>query len=177
MVCCSQKSKEEPRRNVGRPPKGTPPKEHTAQDLRGAKFVLGKVPQNLSGRQSAQLEMIAKFDPQLYRPYLLKERLWLVFHLDTDNGMTELDKWIKSAQHCLTPEFVELQSKIRRHYNAINATLTHGLSNARSEAVNNKATLSICMAYGFRNMNNLLVMVMLRCSDIKVQLTWEYQRA
>lgn len=172
-----KKAKAEPKRKVGRPPKGTPPRDRTANDLRGAKFTLGKSPQNLSGKQVAQLELIAKSNPRLYRAYLLKERLRLVFQMEVEAGMNELDKWIKSAQHCRIPEFVELQRKIRRHYEAIRATLTHGLSNARLEAVNNKVTLSIRMAYGFRNMDNLLAMVMLRCSDIKVQLPWEYHAA
>ncbi|MDD3810616.1 MAG: transposase, partial [Erysipelotrichaceae bacterium] len=67
----------------------------------------------------------------------------------------------------------ELQRKIRRHYDAIIETLRSGLSNARIEAVNNKIKLSIRMAYGFRNMDKMIDMIMLRCSDIKVQLPWE----
>ena len=170
-------AKAQPQRAAERPTRKTPPKDQTARDMRGAKYALGKAPQNLTIRQSAQLEIIAKSNPKLYRAYLLKERLRLIFKMDAKTGMCELDRWVKSAQRCRIPEFVELQRKIRRHYEAIRATLTHGLSNARLEAVNNKVTLAIRMAYGFRNMDNLLAMVMLRCSDIRVQLPWEYQTA
>jgi hypothetical protein len=51
------------------------------------------------------------------------------------------------------------------------------LSNARIEAVNNKIKLTIRMAYGFRNINNMIDMIMLRCSDIDVKLPWEAQVA
>jgi len=34
--------------------------------------------------------------------------------------------------------------------------------------------LSIYMAYGFRNMDNMLDMIMLRCSDIEACLPWEH---
>ena len=84
-----------------------------------------------------------------------------------------MEHFIKWAQHCRIPEFVELQRKIRRHYAAILATLEHRLSNARIEAVNNKIKLTIRMAYGFRNIDNMIDMIMLRCSDIEVQLPWE----
>jgi hypothetical protein len=30
------------------------------------------------------------------------------------------------------------------------------------------------MAYGFRNIDNMLDMIMLRCSDIEVRLPWEH---
>ncbi|MCR4554064.1 MAG: transposase [Succinivibrionaceae bacterium] len=46
------------------------------------------------------------------------------------------------------------------------------LSNAAVEATNRKINLSIYMAYGFRNMDNMLDMIMLRCSDIEVRLPW-----
>ncbi len=52
-------------------------------------------------------------------------------------------------------------------------TIEYGLTNARIEAINNKIKLSIRMAYGFRNLDNMMAMIMLRCSDIKVKLPWE----
>lgn len=169
-----KKAKAEPKRSVGRPPKDAPPKDTTARDLRGARFTLGKAPEHLTKSQEAQLEFIAKSDPRLYRAYLLKEALRLIFRMDEAEGRRELNAWIKWAQHCRIKVFVELQRKIRRHYDAIMATLKYHLSNARIEALNNKIALSIRMAYGFRNMENLLDMVMLRCSDIKVLLPYGY---
>ena len=168
------KAKAQPKRPVGRPPKDAPPRDTTAKDMRGARYTLGKAPEHLTERQAAQLEFIAKSDPRLYRAYLLKEALRLIFQLDLDNGRDALDRWIKWAQHCRIKVFVELQRKIRRHYDAILATLETGVSNARLEAINNKVTITVRMAYGFQNIDNLLDMVMLRCSDIKVQLPYQY---
>ena len=143
--------------------------------MKGSRFALGKAPENLTGKQEAQLEFIAKSDKRLYRAYLLKEKLRLVFQCkDAETAQTELDAWIKWAQHCRIKTFVELQRKIRRHYDAILATMEYHLSNAVVEATNRKIKLSIYMAYGFRNMDNMLDMIMLRCSDIEVRLPWEY---
>lgn len=73
--------------------------------------------------------------------------------------------------------FVELQRKIRRHYYAILATMESHLFNAVVEAANRKIKLSIYMTYGFGNINNMLDIIMLRCSDIDVRLPWEYHLA
>lgn len=89
----------------------------------------------------------------------------------------ELDGWIKWAQHCRIKVFVELQRKIRRHYDAILATMEHHLSNAVLEATNRKIKLVVYMAYGFRNIDNMIDMIMLRCSDIDVRLPWDYEAA
>ena len=65
---------------------------------------------------------------------------------------------------------MELQRKVKRHIDAIVATATHGLTNARVEAVNNKIKLIVKMAYGFRNIDNLFSMVMLKCSGLEMPL-------
>lgn len=163
-----------PKRKPGRPPKGTPPKDTTASEIKHSKYALGKNPENLTANQQAKLELIAKTDNRLWRAYKLKEELRTVFRLDEDAGRKQLDHWIKWAQRSRIPAFVELQRKIRRHYGAIMATLENGLSNARIEAVNNKIKLSIRMAYGFRNIGNMIDMIMLRCSELTVPLPWEW---
>ena len=70
----------------------------------------------------------------------------------------------------------KLQRKIRRHKNAIIATITNGISNARIEATNNKIKLSVRMAYGFRNIDNLISMIMLRCGGLNIGLPGRAQR-
>ena len=169
-----KKAAPEQKRKPGRPPKGTPAKNSAASEIKGAKYALGKNPEHLTANQQAKLELIAKTNSRLWRAYKLKEELRTVFRLDRETGQEQLDHWIRWAQHCRIPAFVELQRKIRRHYDAILATLESGLSNARIEAVNNKIKLSIRMAYGFRNIRNMIDMIMLRCSDLTVPLPWEW---
>lgn len=161
-----------PRRKVGRPAKGTPTKNTAVKEFKGTKYVLGKNPENLTENQYAKLKLIADTDNRLWRAYKLKEELRAVFKLDEIQGQKLLVHWIKWARHCRIPSFVELQKKICRHYNAILSTLSSGLSNARVEAVNNKIKLTIRMAYGFKNLDNMVDMVMLRCSNIKIPLPW-----
>jgi transposase len=155
----------------GRPAKGTPPKvPDRAAVMKDARYPLLKNPENLTEGQAAKLRMVAMSDGRLYRAYLLKEKLRLLFKLTTAEARMEMAAWIKWAQHCRIPQFVELQRKVRRHMEAIFATIENGLSNARIEAVNNKIKLTIRMGYGFRNIDNLLALVMLRCSNVTITL-------
>ena len=67
--------------------------------------------------------------------------------------------------------FWDLRMKIKRHFSAIVAVAKFKLSNAHSEATNNKIKLIICTAFGFRNLDNLAVMVMLSCSALRPVLS------
>ena len=57
------------------------------------------------------------------------------------------------------------------------AVLEDVVCNAVLEATNRKIQLSVYMAYGFRKIDNLIDMIMLRCSDIDVRLPWNYEAA
>jgi transposase len=101
---------------------------------------------------------------------LLKEKLRLVFRHPFEKAKEELEAWLAWAQRCRIPQFVELRKKIARHFDAILSSVKFGLSNARREAINNKIKVSIRMAYGFRNIENMLALIMLSCSGVDLTL-------
>lgn len=129
-----------------------------------------KNPENLTQNQQATMEMIIKSDKKLYRAYLLKEGLRAVFKYDYAGAIIELDRWLAWAQRCRIKEFVALGKKIKRHKPAILSTIKNGLSNARVEAINNKIKVTIRMGYGFRNIDNLIALVRLKCGGDIVSL-------
>lgn len=165
-------AKQEPKRGRGRPKpeENVNPLRKQAQAIKGSRYPLLKNPEDLTASQQATLDVVQKSNTKLYRAYRLKEGLREIFRLPPDKVKTQLDTWLSWAQRCRIPEFVELGKKIRRHHDSIIATMKHGLSNARVEAINNKIKLTVKMAYGFRNIDNLLALLMLRCSNIKVCL-------
>jgi transposase len=159
------------RRKRGRPRKGEEaPPEQKDKAIKGARYPLFKNPENLTDGQAATIELIAKSNPRLYRAYLLKEMLRLLFQHTFSGAKGELERWISWARRCRIPPFVELQKKICRHFDAILSTIKHGLSNARIEAINNKIKLTVRMGYGFRNIDHLIALVMLRCSNVNLML-------
>lgn len=123
-----------------------------------------------SANQETQLQFLTKANPKLYRAYLLKENLRLALKAGPDEIVGALTKWMAWAQRCRIPVFRELRKKIKRHFDAIVAAARFKLSNARSEAANNKIKLIIRTAFGFRNVDNMVAAVMLACSDCRPSL-------
>jgi len=132
-----------------------------ARQLKGCRYALWKNPQDLTGRQAAKLAWIAKHNHQLYRAYLLKEHLRLVFQHRGPEAVPMLDDWLAWARRCQIPAFVELYHRIKRHRAGIVASVTHGLSNGLTESVNTKLRLITRMAYGFSSTDNLIALCLL----------------
>lgn len=155
------------RSNSSRRRSGHPAKSHP---LKRARYALWKNPENLTERQKEKLAWIAKTDPRLYRAYLLKEGLRHVFVLKGEAGTEALDRWIAWAQRCRIPAFVELQRKIRRHRQPIDAALEHGLSQGLIESTNTKIRLLTRLAFGFANPEALIALAMLALGGYRPSL-------
>ena len=145
--------------------------KHKASEIKRSSYALGKAPENLTDNQKIRLEMIAKQNPKLYRAYQIKESLRLLLKLDdVELAEKELKSWLWRASHSRIPAICDLSSKIRRHKEHILNTIRLGISNARIEATNNKIKLIIRKAYGFRNINNMIDLIYLICSDLDIPL-------
>lgn len=157
------------RRRAGRLKKGEEAPKDPAKEVKGLCYPLLKNPEDLSDRQAGALDALGKSGSVLWRGYLLKEGLRAVFKAG-EGASDALDRWLSWACRCRIPSFVELSRKVRRRKDAILRSVELGVSNARVEAVNNKIKVSIRQGYGFRNVDNLIALVMLRCSDLKPRL-------
>ena len=142
-----------------------------ASTIKGSMYALGKNPENLTENQKEQLEIVTAIDNKLCRGYARKEQLRLILHMKNEPmARIALKKWLWWASHSRIPAFIELGKKIRRHFQHILNTIRLGISNARIESTNNKIKLIIRRAYGFRNIQNMIDMVMLICSDLHIPL-------
>ena len=132
-----------------------------AKAVKDSRFALWKNPENLTTRQRAKLDWIAKAEPRLYRAYLLKEALRLVFRLPPDEAPAALDAWITWARRSRIPIFIKLQRTVVEQKAAILASIEHGLSNGLIESVNTKIRLITRMAFGFASPDALIALAML----------------
>lgn len=169
--------KKAPPRTPGRPKEDDPATQEIrqaadkAEKIKNSSYALGKAPEHLTEKQKIRVEMISKTDKRLYRSYCLKESLRLLLKLkNPDEAEVELKHWLWRASHSRIPAVYELYKKIKRHKDHILNAIRLGMSNARIEATNNKIKLVIRKAYGFRNTQNLIDMVYLVCSDLRIHL-------
>lgn len=153
----------EPKRGRGRPPADAPPRPGSQQvkALKGARYALWKNPEDLTERQQTKLAWIARTDPCMYRAYLLKEGLRLVFRLPLQAAADALDRWVSWARRCRIPAFVKLQKSIVKHRDRILAAIEHNLSNGLIESTNTKIRLITRMAFGFHSTDALIAIAML----------------
>lgn len=153
----------EPKRGRGRPRTDAAPRpgSERAKALKGARYSLWKNPENLTENQQVKLAWIAATDPRLYRAYLLKEGLRVVFQLPYDEAVEALDRWISWARRCRIPAFVKLQKSIVKHRARILAAIEHNLSNGLIESTNTKIRLITRIAFGFKSPEALIALALL----------------
>lgn len=169
-----QEKKNQPKRKRGRPRKGEEAKATTKYG-KSYKYALGKNPENLTEHQQFCLDEIKAMYPRMFRGYQLKEGLRKVFQCSKDTIEKEWKAWLSWACRSKLKPFVELSKKIRRHKDAIIATVRHGLSNVRIESINNKIKALIRKSYGFRNIQNLIDMIMIVCSRLYYEIKLSYE--
>ena len=141
-----------------------------ARWLKGARWALWKRPERLTERQQAKLATIEHVNRRLYRAYLLKEQLRLVFHSEPEEAIDLLDAWLAWARRCRIASFVKLARTITANRTGIVATLTHRLSNARIEAINTTQRLITRRAYGFHSAQALIALAMLTVGGLRPPL-------
>ena len=124
----------------------------------------------MTERQQAKLATIEHVNRRLYRAYLLKEQLRLVFHSSPDEAVALLEAWLVWARRSRIPSFVKLAKTITLNRAGIVATLTYRLSNARIEALNTTLRLICRRAYGFHSAQALIALAMLTVGGLRPPL-------
>lgn len=111
--------------------------------------------------------MLKKIDPKMYRYYLLKEQLRLIFKMtDVSQVRKELKKWYFKASHSKSNSIKELAKKVNSRMEQILNTVKYKISNALIESFNNKIKGLIKKSYGFRNIENMKDLIYISCSDL-----------
>lgn len=132
--------------------------------LTRSRYALWKNPEKLTEHQRARLDWIAKTDPRLWRAYQLKEGLRAVLKLPLAEAGPALDSWCDSARRCRIPQFVDLARIVAEQRTPILAAIEHDLSNAISESANTRIRLRNRIAFGIKNPDALISLLMLTLS-------------
>jgi transposase len=97
---------------------------------RGQASPLGALeePREPDRRQATKPAWIQRVNEPLYRAYLLKEHLRLIFQLPYEAALELLEHWLDWAFRCRLQPFIALADRIVDHLDALIATLQHELS-------------------------------------------------
>lgn len=160
-------------RGRGRPPTDAHeeyPANQRLKILTRSRYALWKNPENLTEKQRAKLDWIAATDDRLWRAYQLKEGLRTIFKLPHEEAAEALETWIRSASRCQIPQMIDLSRMVNAQRRPTLLAIEHGLSNGRTESVNLKIRLRTRMAFGFRNPDALIAILMLSLGGHRPQL-------
>jgi len=137
--------------------------------VKGVRWSLLKAPEHQTAGQLAALHQVSEVNRRLYRAFLLKEELRLLYHLDDPSHAPEhLDAWLAWASRSKLKPFVRLARTIRRHRDGILAAIRLGLSNSRMEALNSKVRLLSHRSFGFHSPEPLIALIYLCCTRLTI---------
>jgi transposase len=137
-------------------------RSHTPEGrwVKGTRWSLLKAPENQTIGQLATLADVQVENRRLYRAFLLREELRLLYHLpDAELAPDHLDAWLAWASRSRLRPFVRLARTLREHRDGILAAIRLGLSNGRLEGLNSKIRLISHRAFGFHSPEPLIALV------------------
>jgi transposase len=143
----------------------------TGRWVKGTRWSLLKAPEHQTIYQLATLAEVQRANRRLYRAFLLREELRLLYHLDDPSLAPEhLDAWLAWATRSRLRPFVRLAHTLREHRDGILAAIRLGLSNGRLEGLNSKIRPISHRSFGFHSADALIALVYLCCTGIVIDL-------
>jgi transposase len=144
-------------------------KTGTGRFVKGVRWSLLKAPERQNTWQLAALHEISNTNRRLYRAFLLKEQLRLLYHLpDTAAAPAHLDAWLAWASRSKLKPFVKLARTLRARRDGVLAAIRLGLSNGRMEGLNSKVRLLSHRSFGFHGPAPLIALIYLCCSRLTI---------
>jgi transposase len=139
--------------------------------IKGTRWSLLKAPEKQNPEQLQLLAEVQQANRSLYRAFLLKEELRLLYQLQRP-GLADahLDAWLAWASRSKLEPFVKLARTIRLHRHGILAAIRLGLTNGRLEGLNSRIRLISHRSFGFHSAAPLVALVYLCCSGITIRL-------
>ncbi len=146
-----------------------------AKQFKDSRWSLLKNPEDLTDRQADTLTALHAAGGKIPRAWAMKEMVRAIFApgLTVDAVDELIDRLLARLSRSRLEPFVRLGRTIRKHRDGILAARRMKLSNARAEALNNKAKLITRRAYGFHSANAALALIHLTCGPITLTLPHE----
>ena len=137
--------------------------------VKGLRWSLLKAPERQTVRQLAALHEVSSANRRLYRAFLLKEELRLLYHLpDPALAEAHLTAWLAWASRSKLKPFVKLARTLRARREGILAAIRLELSNGRMEGLNSKVRLLSHRSFGFHGPQPLIALIYLCCTGLVI---------
>jgi transposase len=149
--------------------------QDAAKRFKDARWSLLKKPEKLTDKQASTLRRIKAAGGEVWRAYTLKEATRGIFRhdLSIEDVTILIDRLTSRLARSRLQPLIKLGRTIRKHRDGILAAIRLGITQGRTEALNNKVRLITRRAYGFHTAKAALALVMLTCGPITLNLPHE----
>jgi transposase len=146
--------------------------QDAAKAFKDARWSLLKNPEDLTDRQAQTLAAFHTAGGKVPRAWTMKEMVRAIFArgLSVTAVAKLIDRLLARLARSRLQPFIRLGRTIRKHREGILAARRLNLSNARAEALNNKAKLIVRRAYGFHSAQAALALILLTCGPVTLTL-------
>jgi transposase len=136
----------------------------TRKKYKKKRFLILKRGKKLDEEKRETLNALMVDNERLYQAYLLKEQALDIFdEQDEENALKRLDNWFENVKEAGISQFDAVVKTIKSYFYGIANYFKYRLTNAASEAFNNKINIIKRRAYGFHDLEYFKLKILQSC--------------
>lgn len=134
------------------------------KEMKHKRFLILARNKNVKEEKREELDTLLKQNKTLSKAYLLKEQVLDIFdETELDIALKRLKKWMRNVAKSGITAYEKVVNTIQNYMYGILNYFKHHLTNAASEAINNKIQVIKRRAYGFHDIEYLKLKIIQNC--------------
>jgi len=134
------------------------------KEMKHKRFLILSRNKNVEEEKREELETLLQQNESLSKAYLLKEQvLDILDESELDTGLKRLKKWMRNVEKSGITAYQKVVNTIQEYMYGVLNYFKHRLTNAASEAINNKINVIKRRAYGFRDLEYFKLKIIQLC--------------
>ena len=134
------------------------------KNMKKKRFLILARNKNVEDEKREELDTLLEQNKTLSKAYLLKEQVLDIFdETEQDTAVKRLDKWMQNVKKSGITAYDKVVNTITNYMYGIVNYFKHHVTNAASEAINNKINVIKRRAYGFRDIEYFKLKIIQLC--------------
>lgn len=134
------------------------------KEMKHKRFLILSRNKNVEEDKREELDTLLKQNDTLCKAYLLKEQVLSIFdETELDTALKRLKKWMRNVEKSGIAAYDKIVNTIQSYMYGVLKYFKHRLTNAASEAINNKINVIKRRAYGFRDLEYFKLKIIQLC--------------
>jgi transposase len=142
-----------------------------SKSFKNMRFALLSNPENQSETQKLLIEQMKTENNDTVQAYQMRLMLKDIYDLDTHmTARDSLGAWIEIVEQSHIPEMIKVARTIKEYLEEILQYFISRMTNAIVEGINTMIQSIKRRAKGYRNINNFITMIYLKCGKLKIDI-------